>query len=309
MASPERNLPWAWIGLAAGLGLGAADFALFRIIDIRVEWNGHDAFAPTMAVFALTYAALGFVLGRLLEARRRVERDARTIEAQSAQVLQYEKLASIGRLAAGVAHEVRNSLGVVQSSAGLLLESSAVTEDQRKAGRFIQEEIRRLDGFVRSLLDFSRPLTPALAEVEVGALLSRVRALAQTTQHCEIEVLPLAPLPSCRADSDLLTQGLLALTRNAAEAAKHVQLRAHAAGGLIHIEVADDGPGVADESARRVFEPFFTTKAQGTGLGLPMAERIAHAHHGALELRPGAGLGSSGRGACFRLTLPMEVQR
>lgn len=178
-----------------------------------------------------------------------------------------------------------------------------VTEDQRKAGRFIQEEIQRLDGFVRSLLDFSRPVTPSFAHVKVDALLARVRDLARALGEVEIQMDAPDSLPRWYADPNLLTQGLLALTVNATEAATRVQLRAAAANGSLHIEVADDGPGVAEEAAQRIFEPFFTTKAQGTGLGLSMAQRIVHAHDGSLELRTGAGLGAGGRGGCFRITL------
>ena len=85
-------------------------------------------------------------------------------------------------------------------------------------------------------------------------------------------------------------------------------MRASAEAERVCVDVCDDGPGVPADVAGQIFEPFFTTKATGTGLGLPMAARIVEAHGGCLELVPGAGAGGDGRGACFRISLPVEGQ-
>lgn len=222
--------------------------------------------------------------------------------------MENERLAGIGRLAAGVAHEVRNPLAVIRSSASLLLEGlDPEAEDAHTAGRFITEEVDRLDGFIGTLLDFSRPLAPERAVVELPPLLRRVEILGSDQAArvgFEFAVEPVEG--QVEGDEDQLAQALFTLVVNAGEATGaggRVQLRA-AVNGEVAFEVADDGPGVSAESAARIFEPFFTTKARGTGLGLPMAARIAAAHGGALELRPRAGLGPEGRGACFRLRLP-----
>src|SRR5260221_3673014 len=316
----------AWLGLASGLLLGGLDLLIARASGLELHLGGRDVSLVTFGIFALSYGAFGFVLGRLLEARRVLERHAATIAAQlgeiqvsQARALHYEKLASIGRLAAGVAHEVRNSLGVVRSSAAFLLEDLETAEgadvdpDRRRAGRFIREEIDRLDGFVRSLLDYSRPLTPSLGEVELFELLTRV-VVAAAVEGPRVEVDAAVAGRRCQADRDLITQALLGLTLNACQAVTaggRVALRSPRAepADELWIEVADDGPGVAPADAGRIFEPFFTTKAQGTGLGLPMAERIARAHDGRDELVPGRGLGPAGAGSCFRLALPLRPSR
>ncbi len=111
------------------------------------------------------------------------------------------------------------------------------------------------------------------------------------------------------ADPDLLCQVVYGLVSNASEAlgkGGRIIVRTQRLPDGVRVEVSDSGPGVEPDAAPHLFEPFFTTKATGTGLGLPMAERIAQAHHGSLEFVGGAGAGPDGRGACFRLDLPSE---
>ena len=89
-------------------------------------------------------------------------------------------------------------------------------------------------------------------------------------------------------------------------AAGRITIRLHREGSEMVIDVADDGPGISIDDAERVFEPFYTTKTEGTGVGLPMAERIARAHEGSLSCVVGEGAGPNGTGACFRLALPLS---
>ena len=315
----RTNRRWGLIGLLAGVVMGLGDMALFSLLGVEMRVGGHDAVAGVMGLFIATYAVLGWVMGRLVEARKRAAADARTITAQlhalaasQHALLQSEKLAAIGRLAAGVAHEVRNPLGVIRASASMLEEGPGLDDDARQACRFIREEIDRLNGLITSLLAFARPTEPRLSSVALDAVIERaLRLAAPEVDRRAIALVRETPpaLPEVRADADLLAQVLLGLVVNATEAvAEHgrIVVRASADGAAVTVEVADDGPGVAAGNAEQVFEPFFTTKASGTGLGLAMALRIAHAHGGTLELAPGRGAGSSGAGACFRLRLPRQ---
>ena len=314
---PRRR--WGLIGLLAGVIMGLGDMALFAFLGVEMRIGGRDVVLGVMGLFIATYGVLGWVMGRLIEARKRAAADARTITAQlhalaasQHALLQSEKLAAIGRLAAGVAHEVRNPLGVIRASASMLEEGPGLDDDARRACSFIREEIDRLNGLITSLLAFARPTEPRLSPVALDAVIERaLRLAAPEVDRRAIALVRETPpaLPAVRADADLLAQVLLGLLVNATEAvAEHgrIIVRANAESAAVVVEVADDGPGVAAGNAEQVFEPFFTTKASGTGLGLAMALRIAHAHGGTLELAPGRGAGASGTGACFRLRLPRE---
>jgi len=314
---PRRR--WGLIGLLAGVIMGLGDMALFAFLGVEMRIGGRDVVLGVIGLFIATYGVLGWVMGRLIEARKRAAADARTITAQlhalaasQHALLQSEKLAAIGRLAAGVAHEVRNPLGVIRASASMLEEGQGLDADARRACSFIREEIDRLNGLITSLLAFARPTEPRLSPVALDAVIERaLRLAAPEVDRRAIALVRETPpaLPAVRADADLLAQVLLGLLVNATEAvAEHgrIIVRANAESAAVIVEVADDGPGVAAGNAEQVFEPFFTTKASGTGLGLAMALRIAHAHGGTLELAPGRGAGASGTGACFRLRLPRE---
>ena len=315
----RRDRRWGFIGLLAGVAMGLGDMALFWALGVEMRIGGRDAVPGVMGLFIVTYAVLGWVMGRLIEARKRAAADARTITAQlhalatsQHALLQSEKLAAIGRLAAGVAHEVRNPLGVIRASASMLEEGPGLDDDARRACSFIREEIDRLNGLITSLLAFARPTEPRLSSVALDAVIERaLRLAAPEVDRRAIALVRETPpaLPPVRADADLLSQMLLGLLVNATEAVAdrgRIVVRADADDAAVVLEVADDGPGVAAGTAEQVFEPFFTTKASGTGLGLAMALRIAQAHGGTLELAPGRGAGAGGAGACFRLSLPRQ---
>jgi signal transduction histidine kinase len=295
MSAPAMRR-WSWIGLAAGLALALIDLGLAALLGVRIERGGVSLIVPVLGLFAATFAAFGWIAGRLAEALAALRDSQR-------RALEIEKLASLGRAAAAVAHEVRNPLGVIRSSAALLLERSS-TEDQEqgKAARFIVLEVDRLDGFVRRLLDFARPLTPERRPIDLRVLLERVQMLAGGSLEFAVNGSVHRPA----VDADLISQAVLALALNAREAAGEsgrVRVEATVERNTLRIEVADDGAGIGELDAGRIFEPFVTTRPRGTGLGLPAAQRIAEAHGGSLRLE-GRGLGPEGRGARFVLQVP-----
>jgi len=148
---------------------------MFDILGIDVSMNGKPVFWMVFIILSMTYAVLGYVAARLYEARKHIAGKNEVIQKQflalkksQEKTLQYEKLASIGRLAAGVAHEVRNPLGVIRSAAGLIYEEGpALTDNAKKSCDFIQKEIVRLDHFIEQLLGFSMPMSPEYSFVSV----------------------------------------------------------------------------------------------------------------------------------------------
>jgi two-component system sensor histidine kinase HydH len=320
MTRSERRRRWDLWGCAGGVALGAVDAAIFAFFGADLTLAGRDVSVPFLFLFLLSYGALGFAVGRLVMARERARADAATIARQlraledsQREALQNEKLAAIGRLAAGIAHEVRNPLGVIRSSAAMVQESFAPGAEPWRACEFIREETIRLDGLTSKLLDFARPRPLRRQSTSLEkAVLHALQLAAPELEARRIAVTSegIAQAPDLEADADLLAQAVLDLVVNAAEAAgQHgkLALRAEASREDVVLEVADSGPGVPLAAAAQIFEPFFTTRPRGTGLGLAMVARIAQAHAGSIEVAEGRGTGPGGAGACLRLRLPLRA--
>jgi two-component system sensor histidine kinase HydH len=315
----DESRPWwrleRWRGFAIGFAIGLGDLTLTLALGIHFEMNGHEVTVAILLLYACTFATAGLLFGLVLEARRRDRRAAAIIAAQMetatatrARLAQSEKLAALGQLAAAIAHEVRNALGIIRSAAQGLGEGlPAGDTDAQRASSFITAEIDRLGSVVSSLLSFARPPRLAPRAVPVAALFDQALLLArQDLEAKDIRVVRTTGStlpPEVRADSDLIVQVLIGLLTNAADVVPRggeVRLGACAIGdGLVEIDVADSGPGVPEELRARIFEPFFTTRDKGTGLGLAVARQIVEAHDGRIDVaeRPGGG-------AVFRIALP-----
>ena len=311
---------WDWIGLGAGLAVGLFDYFLFRSVGLEFSLGGRDASLEIGLYLAASFSPLGYFIGRLMMARAREREDALTIERQLRELeksrraaLQNEKLAAIGRLAAGVAHEVRNPLGVIRASASMIQESFDPEEEPYRACEFIRDEIDRLNGLITALLDFARPAEIRRQSVSLEKVVDHALHLAAEpieARGIDVERAVARAAPELMLDSNLMAQAVYDLVCNAVEAAPQggrLRLSLDATDTEVWIEVADDGPGVDPDVAAEVFEPFVTTKASGTGLGLAMAARIVEGHGGVIELVAGHGLGEAGTGACFRIRLPQEL--
>ena len=292
-------------GLLFGATSGLLDTWLLLSLGIDFRVAGRDMTTFVALYLAANFAVLCGAIGWFVDARARARRDARTI---------HEKLAAIGRLAAGVAHEVRNPLGVIRASASMVQESFDPGSEPHRACDFICDEIDRLNGLIVSLLNFARPAEPQLEALFVEKVIDRALAVsAGELERRGIQVLRSTDAaPEIVADSRLLVQMLLDLVTNAAEALGEggcIELRVDSDASSVLLEVADSGPGVPAADAERIFEPFYTTKATGTGLGLAMTARIAQTHGGQVRVLPGRGAGPGGAGACFRVELPLEGPR
>lgn len=313
---PDTTRFWPLYGAAVGLAVGLLDTALLYVLGVTMTAGSRDVMIPVSLLFTGGYGTFGYVVGRLLVARRQLREDSTTIvsqyeqlQAQDRQLAEAEKLASLGRMAAGVAHEVRNPLGVIRSSAMLLRETAAgsANPDTDKLCAFMVEEVDRLDAYIGAILDFARPLSVKQVAIELREVVDRAVALAAI--HVEQRAVTVVGEAQAHGDADVLVAVVLGLLVNAAEATSAdglVTVSVQKAGNAGILRISDDGDGMTEDVARKVFEPFFTTKARGTGLGLAMAARVAQAHNGELSW-DGAGL--KGRGATFTLTLPAEQRR
>ena len=237
-----------------------------------------------------------------------IGRDVTAENSLAARVRQSEKLAAVGTLAAGLAHEIRNPLNGAQLHITFLeraLRKSAAGEDALEAIQVIREEIKRLGALVSEFLDFARPRPLGLQPTSVRALCQRILPLIASPAPGKIVLQSQLPSTDFLVEMDAakIEQVLLNLVRNAVEALEPagsgtVTLRARRKPRCAVIEVEDNGPGLVSPDAP-IFDPFFSTKASGTGLGLAIVHRIVTDHEGTIEVESHPGH------TVFRVSLPI----
>ncbi|HET7785183.1 MAG TPA: ATP-binding protein [Myxococcales bacterium] len=257
----------------------------------------------------------GDLLGRLAPSVRRLEerlREERTrvrtqlselsqsnqnLREAREQAARSERLASVGRLAAGVAHELGNPVAAVLAYSSLLRAAPAPPEIAEYAAR-LEREALRMDRILHDLLDLARPRHLELAPIDVSRTVAGAWAHAGAEGSLELRNRLPPDLPAALGDEHYLVQVFVNLFTNAAKAgARFVEVRGRPDGERLELEVQDDGAGIAAEVFPHLFEPFFTTAApgKGTGLGLALCHASLERMGGSIEARPSA------RGACFVL--------
>lgn len=275
--------------------VGSGDLSA-RVPERRNDEFGHIAREFNGMCQRLEVAQTAFAQEQ--DRRRRTEAELRTAE----------KLASLGRVAAGLAHEIGTPLNVISGRAEALERRFAGTEPAAHSLRIITAQIDRISRIVRGFLDFARVRDPRLAPTDAVIVLRRVvEFMEQRSEEARVrvEVTAADEPPPIRADADQLSQVFLNLMTNAIDAMPgggtlRIEVTAEPAGELC-IAFADTGKGISPKDLQRVFEPFHTTKevGKGTGLGLAVAYGIVRSHGGTIELTSRVGHGST-----FAVRLP-----
>jgi signal transduction histidine kinase len=261
-------------------------------------------------------------------------RDLTQTRRMQQELRRHERLATLGQLSAGVAHEIRNPLAGIGTSAQVLLRRFEPRDERARFVRVILEEVARLDRIVTSMLQYARPRVPVLQAGLLDACIQRVLelqadALAKRGIHVEVDVA--SRLPTAYIDADLVTQVLLNVTINALQAMPRGGTlryevrslrRRHAPRGpgrrdsdlagerrgtragwvaYLQVRVSDTGAGIPRGALAKLFDPFFSTKPQGTGLGLAISQTIMHEHNGTIEVAS-----RENRGTTVLLNFPVE---
>lgn len=229
----------------------------------------------------------------------------RQVEESQRMLIQAEKMATVGRLTASIAHEINNPLQAVRNCLHLAGRTELPPERREEYLELAQQELERLMTTVQRMLDFYRPGVVAKKPADINELVRRVLKLMErefNKRNVSVHTRLSSKLNLCPVVADQIQQVLLNLTLNGLEAMPDggeitIETRQRKRG--IEILVEDNGPGIPTEQAGRIFEPFISTKEKGTGLGLTVSYGIITAHGGALELITGRG-----KGACFRIFLP-----
>jgi signal transduction histidine kinase len=223
-----------------------------------------------------------------------------------------DKMASLGRVAAGIAHEIRNPLSGINIYLNTLKKLYHRPESEEKVQQIlgqIQSASHKIESVIRRVMDFAKPGEPRLALIDLNRPIMEAINLSAVTLRksgVELERVLAEDLAPCKADAALIEEMALNILNNAAEAmrqmeaGKKIVVTSSMAGKSIILTISDSGPGIAPEVRGKIFDPYFTTKSDGTGIGLSLSHRIVTDHGGSLTVGE-SDLG----GAEFRIEIPI----
>jgi len=322
--------PWATL-LWTALASAAYSSYLYPALQ---EYDITPENYKLLAIRILFFFLAAMVVNRyVLESRRQSQRYQETaetlaetnrqLELAQAEARRSERLAALGQLSAGLAHEIRNPLGVIKGSAEMLTQKLGQSDSlASELAGYIFTETNRLSALVTRFLDFARPLRADLTPSDISAVLDRaLNDVAQFWKGAPVRVEKKyqEDLPLVALDESLCEQAFVNIVQNAydamgaegggvlrVEAVKaRRELREGGATDGVEVRIADSGPGIPPELREQIFNPFVTTKKTGVGLGLSIVSKIIDGHHGSIRIES-SDHGESGRdwGACFVIFLP-----
>jgi len=281
------------------------------MVVIITAYGSIESAVKAMKIGANDYLLKPFKPDQLSLVMERISHQKRLISKHNIEkvMMQQEKLASIGRLSAGVAHEINNPLTTILTSAMLIQEDLCPDQSVCAELQIVISEALRCRKIVSSLLDFARRTTPTKKSCNINNIVNECITLTQKQaafNDVKLEAELSERLPPIHVDKDQIQQALINLALNAIDVTD--------AGGvvtfttvyipeehMIAITVSDTGEGISDENLNRVFDPFFTTKENGTGLGLAVTHGIIEQHNGTIEVNS-----ISGQGTYFSIRLPID---
>jgi len=247
---------------------------------------------------------------------QRIARADREKEMMNEQVIEAGKLASVGELAAGIAHEINNPMAIMVEEAGWIedllqeeeFQEGANLDEFKRAVKQIKTQGKRCKEITHKLLSFARKTDPAIKVVQLNDLVEEIVALCeQRAKYSSIHINMnlMSPLPTIHASPSEMQQVLLNLINNAVDAMEKsggsIDITTRVDGAYVVLDVADTGPGIPQANLARIFDPFFTTKAvgKGTGLGLSICYGIIHKMGGEISVNSAVGIG-----AVFHIRIP-----
>lgn len=298
-------------------GLAASLFAtVIYSPHIFLHWqHGHFDYSinqyAEVVIFNLVGSVMGALGDRLKRARERAERNANErrkayeeLQRTFEQLLQAEKLAALGELAAGIVHEVRNPLGAIKGAVEILEDELPVESPRREFSNLAKKEIERLDKLVGEFLRFARPATLSIGLNDLNEIVESVASLVQNqalSQGISVEKKLQPNLLKVSVDDEQIKQVLLNLAMNSLQAMPNggqLVFRTFEKEENCVVEVEDTGTGIEEKDLSKIFDPFFTTKEKGVGLGLSIAYKIISQHKGEMTVT------SNQNGTVFSLLIP-----
>jgi two-component system, NtrC family, sensor histidine kinase HydH len=306
-------------GLVAAIISGVSD-TLFTWSALAAK-ESIQVHLAVQAAEAVDFMLIGLVAG-ILSDRQREQKKAlqntteqlglanKELQENFERMKRTERLYTIGQLSAGLAHEIRNPLASLSGTIGILRRNPSAAEKRAECLDIMDKECQRLNNLLTNFLDFARPRSPKLLEVDIPSVLDSVIGLVSNSLDQRSIVLRkemALHLPAFQCDPERLKQVLVNLVINAIQASSdrgEILLQARIRGSDLLIQVRDQGSGVNAEDLDKIFDPFFTTKENGTGLGLSVAYQIVEQLGGTLKAER-----NSDRGMTFSVMLPMHRNR
>ena len=231
------------------------------------------------------------------------------VEAQE-RVVRSERLAAIGELSAGVAHELRNPLGAIKNAAYYIkgkLQGSQTVQDNPRVGEFLaimDEEVESCNRIITDLMDFSRVNPPKVSPIKLEALVENALSRLEIKKNVEVIRQFEPSIPEVMVDSDQMRRVLANLIKNADEAMPEggtLSISGRSADGYGELRLRDSGQGITNDHLAKIFDPLFTTKPRGIGLGLAIVKQIVDGHKGSLDVTS-----KPGEGTTFTMRLPLN---
>jgi two-component system, NtrC family, sensor histidine kinase HydH len=313
--------PWMTLGWTA---VASAAYCSYLYPALQ-EYDISDAGFAQLMLRIMFFFLAAMLVNRFTQESRRQTRlyqelaeqlaeTNRQLRLAQAEARRSERLAALGQLSAGLAHEIRNPLGVIKGSAEMLTQKLQHSDElSRELAGYISSEVNRLSALVTQFLNFARPLHADLHPSDLTALLDRVLAKVGSQwkgNPVHVERAYASGLPPVPLDESLCEQAFINLVQNAYEAmeehggtlrAEVVRARENNRAGVA-VHLTDNGPGIPDTLREEIFNPFVTTKKTGVGLGLSIVSKIIDGHHGTIRLEKGREGGAS-----FTIFFPLEA--
>jgi len=269
--------------------------------------HGHFSQYIEMGMFVIIGVVTGVLADMESAQRRRAQEAYKKLEASFEQAREAARMAAIGHLSAGVAHEVRNPLSAIKGAMEIL--KTEIDEKHPKFGfvGIIEKEIARLESLVTEFLRFSRPPAPEMAPDNLNRVILSVMELANkhlSNSSVQVKTDLAGDMPTSFIDSNQVKQVILNLLLNAEQSMPDggtLTVATYTEGDWIAVDVSDTGEGIPRERIEDIFSPFFTTRPAGTGLGLAVSRRIVRAHGGDITV-----VSRPGHGSTFTVKLPIH---
>jgi two-component system sensor histidine kinase HydH len=311
-----------WYGPLPGV-LAALSVSILYVYHIERDWTKLPVYAFNQYAEIVMYHVVAVVIGFLSLKDRRQREGLEKMSQELAraydqlqetfdQLRRADRLAALGQLSAGIAHEIRNPLGSIKGSIEILESEVSPENPKYEFIRIIKEETTRLNSIVAEFLKFARPSKPSIEPTSLNDLIESTLVLfakQEGPSKVEIRKHLASRLPLISVDPDQIRQVLLNIILNGVQAMPEggildVTTRLEDEQDRVSVEISDTGTGIEEESLDRVFDPFFTTKPQGTGLGLAISHQLIKNHAGGINVRK-----NPDRGVTFQIELPISQSK